>query len=120
MSSLKQSIGNKKHASKDDVCFLISTTITKDELLQEIKTDVERQVFCDRLSVGQKEFAVSMQNNLKPEMTIVMDHDEYDYESKLRYRDKSYSIYRTFVRDDGDIELYCEVRVGGHSNNRHS
>lgn len=117
MPSLKQSMGNNKHASKDDVCFLMSTTIENDELLQEIEIPVERQVFCDRLSIGQKEFTVSMQNGLKVEMTIVIDHDEYDYEQKLKYRDKVYSIYRTFVRSDGDIELYCEVRVGGKNGN---
>lgn len=113
MPSLKQSIGNREHASKDDVCLLLSSTIIVDDLLQEIETPVERQVFCDRLSVGQKEFSVTMQNGLKAEMTIVMDHDEFDRETKLKYRDKVYSIYRTFVRGDGDIELYCEVRVGG-------
>lgn len=117
MPSLKQSIGNNKHASKDDVCFLMSTTIEHDELLQEIEVETERQVFCDRLSIGQKEFSVSMQSGLKAQITIVLDHDEYDYESKLKYRDKVYSIYRTFVRADGDIELYCEVRVGGQYGN---
>lgn len=115
MPSLKQSIGNNQHASKDDVCFLIPTTIEEDELSQEIVVDGQpRQVFCDRLSIGQKEFTVTMQNGLKAEMTIVMDHDEYDGEEKLKYRDKTYSVYRTFVRGDGDIELYCEVRVGGN------
>ena len=113
MPSLKQSIGNKEHASKDDLCFLISKTITTDELLQEIEVETERQVFCDRLSTGHREFNETMRNGLKAEMTIVMDHDEYDGEDKLKYQDKMYSIYRTFVRGDGDIELYCEVRVGG-------
>ena len=117
MPSLKQSIGNKKYVSKDDVCFLMSTTIARDELLQEIEVEKERQVFCDRLSIEQKEFTGSMQNGLKAEMTIILDHDEYDYEQKLKYRDKVYSIYRTFVRSDGDIELYCDVRVGGQYGN---
>ncbi|MBP0803712.1 phage head-tail adapter protein, partial [Bacillus anthracis] len=33
-------------------------------------------------------------------------------ERKVKYRDKEYSIYRTYERDDEKIELYCEVKAG--------
>lgn len=114
MPSLKQSIGSNRHVSLDDVCFLMSTTIIVDELLQQIEITLPELVYCSKLSVGQKEFSVTMQKGLKAEMTIVMNHDEYDGEKVLEYNRKKYSIYRTFVRDDGDIELYCEVRTGGN------
>lgn len=113
MPSLKQSKGNNEHTSKDDVCFLMSSTIILDEMLQEIEITSPRFVYCSTLSIGQKEFSVAMQSGLKAQMTIVIDHDEYDGEKEIEYNRITYSIYRTFVRDDGDIELYCEVRVGG-------
>jgi transposase-like protein len=92
----------------------MSTSIIVDELLQQIEVTLPELVYCSKLSVGQKEFSVTMQKGLKAEMTIIMNHDEYDGEKVLEYNRKKYSIYRTFVRDDGNIELYCEVRVGGN------
>lgn len=112
MPSLKSCIGNNEHISLDDVCFLITTTIEYDELMQEIETEIERQIFCTLSNVSRQEFSVSMQAGLKASKVIIVDHDEYDGESKVRYDGQSYSVYRTFVRTDGYIELYCEVRIG--------
>lgn len=112
MSNLNFSAYRKKSISKDDICYLISVTTTLDDLMQEIEVETNRQVFCDKLSIGQKEFALSAQSGLKAEMIIVIDKDEYNDEEKLIYKNQKYSIYRTFVRNDGDIELYCERRVG--------
>lgn len=114
LPSLKQPIGNNEYISLDDVCFLISTTITKDSLKQDIETQVERQVFCSTTSINRQEFSVSFQAGLKAEKVFVVDHDEYDGQERLRYSDKNYNIYRTFVRPDNNIELYGEVRIGGN------
>ncbi|MEK3955374.1 hypothetical protein [Psychrobacillus sp. FSL K6-1464] len=114
MPSLKQSIGSSRHVSLDDVCFLMSTTIILDDLLQQIEVTLPELVYCSKLSVGQKEFSVTMQAGLKAEITIIMNHDEYDGEKVLEYNRKKYSVYRTFGREDGNIELYCEVRIGGN------
>lgn len=115
MPSLKSSIGNSKHISLDDVCFLISSTDTgeKDKFNQPIKVESERQIFCSKLSVNRAEFLAAGQLDHKPQMTIVVDSDEYDQEEKLLYQDKKYSIYRIFPRVDGFTELYCEARSGG-------
>ncbi|MGA3598581.1 hypothetical protein [Lysinibacillus agricola] len=113
MPSLKQSIGSGKHFSKDDICFLMSTKITVDELFQQIEVALPEMVYCAVSSIGQNEFSVSMQNGLKARLTIIVDYDEYDGEKQVEYNRQMYSVYRTFVRDDGDIELYCEVRIGG-------
>lgn len=114
MPSLKQAINNGQHISKDDVCFLMSSTIIVDELLQEIEITLPELVYCAPVSIGQREFSVAMQAGLKAQLTLIIDHDEYDGEKEVEYNRMKYSIYRTFVRDDGDIELYCEVRKGGN------
>ncbi|MEK4494493.1 hypothetical protein [Ureibacillus sp. FSL W8-0352] len=106
-------MSKKDSISKDDVCYLIPTIIVKDELLQEIRKDGEpRQVFCAALSIGQREFSVSFVNALKAEKVLLLDYDEYDGEEIVIHDDQHYIIYRTFVRDDGDIELYCAMRAG--------
>lgn len=114
MPSLKSNIGNNEHISLDDVCFLISVKSVDDELGQPIYTDIERQVFCSRKSVSRAEFLAAGQLDLKPQIIIIVDSDEFDGEKSLKYENKKYSIYRTFMRSDGFTELYGEVRAGGH------
>lgn len=114
MPSLKNTVQSGENVSKDDVCFLMSSTIIVDELLQEIEVTLPELVYCATSSIGQREFSASMQVGLKAERTIIIDHDEYDGQKEVEYNRKKYSIYRTFVRDDGNIELYCEVRTGGN------
>lgn len=113
MPSIKPTTGSKKHISLDDVCFLVSRTFEQDELGQEIPINSERQVFCSSLSITRAEFSLAGQLGLKPNITIVVDHDEYDEEETVKWHDKTYSVYKNFVRNDGYIELYCEVRAGG-------
>jgi SPP1 family predicted phage head-tail adaptor len=112
MPSLKSTVGNNKYISLDDACFLIKVTSTPDELEQQIENEIERQVFCSKLNVSRAEFLAAGQLKFKPQMTIVIDSDEYDQEKSLKYEDKKYSIYRTFMRTDGYTELFCEVRAG--------
>lgn len=114
MPSLKNTVQSGKNVSKDDICFLMSSTIIIDELLQEIEETLPELVYCATSSIGQREFSASMQAGLKAERTIIIDHDEYDGQKEVEYNRKKYSVYRTFVRDDGNIELYCEVRTGGN------
>ncbi|MCY9547292.1 hypothetical protein [Lysinibacillus xylanilyticus] len=114
MPSLKQVIGNNQHISKDDVCFLLSSTTVVDDLLQEIEITLPELVYCAPVSIGQREFSIAAQAGLKAQLTLIIDYDEYDGEKEVEYNLVKYSVYRTFVRNDGDIELYCEVRKGGN------
>ncbi len=108
MPSLKSNIGRKEYISLDDVCSLISVTSINDDLGQPIETETERQIFCSKLRVSRAEFTAAGQLDHKPQMTIVVDSDEYDHEEVLTYNGKKYSIYRTYMRVDGFTELFCE------------
>jgi SPP1 family predicted phage head-tail adaptor len=114
MPSLKSSIGNNQHISLDDVCFLISISTVKDELGQDIETETQRQIFCSKLSITRSEFSAAGQLGYKPQILLVVDSDEYDQESRVKYGGKTYTIYKTFPRMDGYTELYSEVDIGGH------
>ncbi len=121
MPSLKSSLGNSNNISLDDVCSLISLSVTEDDLGQDIETEIPRQIFCSKLSINRAEFLAAGQLGLKPQMTILVDSDEYDGEKSLRYEENGeltedspkYEIYRDYRRSDGFTELYCEVRTGG-------
>lgn len=94
-----------------DVIKLVSTTITVDELMQEIEVKTEREVFANKRSVSQSEFYNAGQSGLKPRYVFDVRLIDYEDENKLIYNDKTYNIYRTFEKGE-NIELYCEVRVG--------
>lgn len=49
---------------------------------------------------------------MKPEFRMTIWMTEYHDEEELVYNDKVYSIYRTYIRDDGRIELYITERKG--------
>jgi hypothetical protein len=113
MPSLKSAIGDSKHISLDDVCFLLSVTTTEDDLGQPIETETPRQVFCSRLSITRTEYSAAGQFGHKPQKVLLVDSDEYDQENRLSYENTNFSIYKDFMRPDGYTELYCEVKAGG-------
>ncbi|MEH6975904.1 MULTISPECIES: phage head closure protein [Bacillus] len=97
----------------DILLFPVVTTI-EDELGQkeEIET-FSRQVFCKKKSVPQSEFFQAGQSGIKASCALIVHLLDYQEETKVKYGEKTYSIYRTYERDDEKVELYCEVKAGG-------
>jgi hypothetical protein len=112
MSSIKSAIGNPQYISLDDVCYLIQTFSSKDDLGQAILAEKSYMVFCSKLSITRAEFNSAGSAGHKPDMMLIVDSDSYGYEKYLEYQAKKYSIYKTFGRKDGFIELYCELKQG--------
>ncbi|HIE8455427.1 TPA: phage head closure protein [Bacillus cereus] len=97
----------------NDILFFPVVTTTKDDLGQiEVSEDFTRQVFCEKKSISQNEFFQAGQNGFKPKCVLIVYSLDYQEEQKVNYN-KTYSIYRTYERDDERIELYCEVKAGG-------
>ncbi len=94
-----------------DVIKLVGYTVTLDELMQEVKTPIEKQVFANKRSVSQTEFFNGGQGGLRPQYQFMIRLSEYNDESELIFESKTYSIYRTYENGE-NIELYCELRVG--------
>lgn len=92
-------------------CFLVSNTYTEDEYLNRIPTQVPRPIICDERSVYSSEWHEAKQNGLSPSLTLVTAKVNYNGESTLIYKGKTFNIYRTYQVDD-DIELYCEEVAG--------
>ncbi|WHY76229.1 hypothetical protein QNH20_19175 [Neobacillus sp. WH10] len=113
MPSLKSSIGNSQHISLDDVCFLISSISTEDDLGQSIETEILSLSYCSKLNISRAEFSTAGQLGHKPQLLLVVDSDEYDEEKRVEYERTTYYVYKSFIRPDGYTELYCEVKAGG-------
>ncbi|MED0876559.1 phage head closure protein [Bacillus mobilis] len=98
----------------NEILHFPTVTVIEDELGQkeEIKT-FNRQVFCKKKSVPQSEFFQAGQSDIKASCILIVHILDYKEEREVKYREKEYSIYRTYERDDEKIELYCEVKAGG-------
>lgn len=91
---------------------LLTSEYTQDAIGQWIKTVTETETFATVSSVTMSEFYQAGLQGLKPEFRMTIWMTEYHDEEELVYNDKVYSIYRTYIRDDGRIELYVTERKG--------
>ena len=93
---------------------LISIEYVKDSIGQEVEQETMSEVICGELhSVTQQEWYMAAQKGLNAEgMIKLRDLADYNKELFLEIEDVRYSIYRTYLTDDGGIELYYRKKVG--------
>ena len=91
---------------------LLKTTYTQDDLGEWVETSEEVNVFAYVSSVTMSEFYQAGLQGMKPEYRFLIWQTEYSGEELLKYDDNIYSIYRTYLRDDGRIELYVTLKKG--------
>lgn len=91
---------------------LLTSKYTQDAIGQWVKTADETDVFGYVSSITMSEFYQAGMQGFKPDFRITIWMTEYHDEEELVYNDKVYSIYRTYIRDDGRIELYVTERKG--------
>lgn len=97
---------------RSEVITLLATTKTQNEYGVWIETPTRRDVFCQVDSVTRAEFFEGGRNGLNPEFRMTMFAGDYNGERLLIYKDKSYSVYRTYQGRNDTLELYVE-RTGG-------
>ena len=91
---------------------LIANAYTSDSIGQLIPTGSNKDVFAIIRSASQSEFFNAGENGLKPDKVFDVLMTEYDGQMRVKYDNDFYSVYRTYFRDDGRVELYTEKRVG--------
>lgn len=91
---------------------LITITYTQDDLGEWTETTEETEVFAMVESVTMSEFYQAGMQGFKPEFRMTVWMNEYNGQETLSYNDKVYTIYRSYRRDDGRIELYVTERKG--------
>ena len=91
---------------------LLKTTYTQDAVGEWIETTSEVNVFAYVSSVSMTEFYQAGLQGMKPEYRFLIWQTEYEGEETLKYDEKIYTIYRTYIRDDGRLELYVTLKKG--------
>lgn len=99
----------------NDIMTLIATTTSEDEYGDPVVTQTRREVFCDVVSIGQKEFYQAQAVGLQPEVKFVLaDHLDYEGEQLVEYDGQLLRVLRTY-RTGHALEIVCyrEVNPGG-------
>lgn len=97
---------------RSNTCELVVETYTQDDIGQEIAEETKRTVFCNVGSVGRSEWFQAGQANLKAEYVITMFEPDYEGEKIVELEGVRYGVYRTYRRQDENIELYLEEKGG--------
>ena len=91
---------------------LITTEYTQDELGEWIETRKTSDVFAIVNSVSASEFFQAGLQGFKPEYRMMVWMTEYSGQELVEYNGKFYTVYRSYRRDDGRIELYVTQKKG--------
>ena len=92
--------------------YLLTIAYSIDSIGQRKETASEKCVFALVESVSMNEFFQAGEIGLKPDLKFTIWLTEYEGQENLRYKSDIYSIYRTYRRKDGRVELYAQKRVG--------
>lgn len=97
---------------KSNVLTLVSMIQKQDEVGNYIPEEVKRVVYCNVESVSRVEWYEAGRNGMNPQYKITVF--AYDYENELvaEFEGVRYSIYRTYLKSNEDIELYLEKKAG--------
>jgi len=90
---------------------LVTKAYTADSIGQRVETRSTTDVFTLVESASQSEFFNGGQNGLRPDLKFTVRLFEYNGQDTLLYNGVEYSIYRTYRRNDGRIELHTQVAV---------
>jgi len=91
---------------------LITTEYGQDDLGEWTETQTKTEVFAMVNSVTMSEFYQAGLQGFKPDYRFSVWVTEYDDQELVEYKGKVYSVYRTYRRDDGRIELYVNEKKG--------
>lgn len=91
-----------------DVINLVSQVTSENDMGDAITVETKRQVFANKKSIRQSEFYQAQANGLKPELMFEIRFADYSEEKKIEYDNKTYSVIRTYTKNDETIELICE------------
>lgn len=97
---------------RSDVANLITYSYTKNDYGVLEKQADKRKVYVDVASVSSSEFFEGGRNGLRPVYRFTIFRYDYENEDVIEYNGTFYSIYRTYVKEYDQIELYVEFRKG--------
>lgn len=94
---------------------LITRKYTTDSMGQKVYTETKNTVYATLSSISRQEwasYASTGRQGLVPAYTVTTFFGNYNGESLVDIDGVRYGIYRTYERDDEQVELYLEKKAG--------
>lgn len=99
-----------------DVCYFVKVNTEYDEIGQPIATEENIKRFCEVGPITRAEWATAGQNGFKPSIRLTVNAFEYSGELDVIFKDKRYSVYRTYTETESNkTELYLELKAGDNN-----
>lgn len=99
---------------RSDTITLIKSTRTRDDYGRWQAKETTNKVYVQVDSITRSEFYEAGRNGLNPEYRFRMFFGDYDGESECIFHGLRYSIYRTYLRRNDELELYVERKGGSN------
>lgn len=91
----------------NQVIYLISSSVTEDDIGNQIETPTERKVFANEFTVSSGDFYNAALSGLRPGKMFEVYTFEYHSEPKLKHNSITYRIIRTEGKGE-KTRLTCE------------
>jgi len=91
---------------------LISKSYTINSIGVSVATETKKSVYAIKANINQSEFYEAGQQGLKPYGAYAVRITEYNGEDEIEVGTKRLTVYRTYTRTDGRVELYATDRKG--------
>lgn len=91
---------------------LISKSYTTDSIGNPVPTRTKKDVYAVMSSINQSEFYEAGQQGLQPYACYAVRLMEYSGQDEIEVNGEALTIYRTYNRTDGRVELYATKRKG--------
>lgn len=102
--------------TRDDVCELVAESPETHGVFEN-RTETHRPVFCQILSIGRYDYWRAKDNNMDLDLVFRLSHAiDYQGERWIIFNGDRYKIDRTYVTDDGGIELTATKTPPDHYN----
>lgn len=98
--------------NRSNVAYLVTESFEQDDYGVWQRTETDKKVYVDVTSVTSQEWFEGGRNGLNPELRFRMFTYDYSGEKIIKFNNIQYTIYRTYLRKNDEIELYCEKKKG--------
>ena len=98
--------------NKSEVAYLVAETYSQNEYGVQEKQETKRKIYVSVTSVNGQEWFEGGRSGLNPHCIFTRQEIERLAERLIEYKNKVYTIYRTYQRNIDEIDLYTELRKG--------
>ena len=97
-----------------DVATLISISESVNDYGDIVESESFQEIYCNVLSVSQKEFYQAQSVGFQPELKLEMMAIDYDSQKYIEIYGKRYEVLRTYIRKEEVIENVVSSLIAGN------